>query len=146
MDAYATHLEALVKAALESKGDILELGCGDYSTPILSAVAKHRGDKLCVKSSSPEWAEKFTNMASVEIVDWATWKPAGHWGMIFLDNEQLTRDRIRWLPDLQTHCDVVVMHDADASMAHSHFVEMTKGFQSIRVYATHSPWTAIFKC
>ena len=146
IDPYATHLEALINAALASKGDILELGCGDYSTPILSAVARHRGDRLFVKSSSAEWAGKYTGLADVEVVDWDTWKPSGRYGMIFLDNEQLTYHRIKWLPELAKHCDTVVMHDSDAAMTHPHYPAMVAGFKNIVTYNRHIPWTVVLTC
>ena len=146
LDPYATHLEALVNAALESKGNILELGCGNYSTPILSAVARHRGDNLFVKSSSPEWALQFTDFAEVELVVWGSWVPSGRYGMIFLDNEQLTFHRIQWLPELAKHCDTIVMHDSDAAMQHAHYPEMVSGFKKIVTYSKHRPWTVVMTC
>ena len=145
-DPYATHLEALVNAALETPGDILELGCGNYSTPILSAIARHRGNRLSVKSSCREWAEQFTKVADVELDDSEKWTPEGKDGLVFLDNEQLTRDRIKWLPELQQHCDCIVMHDSDAAMSHSHYPEMVKGFKRIKTHNTHTPWTVTLQC
>ena len=146
MEPYSTHIEALTIAALNTPGDILELGCGHYSTPILAAIAKHRGDRFSIKSSSEEWSTQFKRVADVEIVDWDTWVPEGNWGLVMLDNEQLTRDRILWLPKLQKICKTIVMHDADASMSHPNYGEMISGFAGMELYAKHTPWTAIFTC
>lgn len=145
MDAYATHQAALIKAALETDGDILELGCGDYSTPLLSVIAQHRGNKLVVKSSDPFWASQFSDIAEVDLVDWATWEPEGQWGLVLLDNEQLTYDRIKWLPKLAKIAKVIVMHDADAAMMSAEYEAMTDGFECM-IYAQHRPWTAVYTC
>jgi hypothetical protein len=145
MDAYATHQHALIEAALATTGDILELGSGDYSTPLLSAIAKHRGNRLVIKSSDPVWADRFRDIAEVEIVDWATWEPEGKYGLVFLDNEQLTSDRIKWIPKLAKIAKVIVMHDADAAMCSPEYESMTDGLDCV-IHAKHTPWTAVFKC
>ena len=145
MEPYATHIEPLINAALETEGDILELGCGDYSTPILSAIALHRGNRFVVNSSDPEWANRFRNYAEVEIVDWNTWIPSGNWGLIMLDNEQLTCDRIKWIPKLSKICKKIVMHDADAARLSSEYSTLTAGLQA-SIYAKHTPWTVTFTC
>jgi len=146
MDPYSTHIEALVNAVLSTPGDILELGCGDYSTPILSAIAKSRGDKLVVNSSDPEWSSKFIGMAEIKLVDWATWVPFGNWGLVFLDSEQFTSERIKWLPTLAKISKVIVMHDVDAAMMAPDYESIVSGFRSTILYSKHTPWTAVYQC
>ena len=146
MDAYATHQSALIKTVLETDGDILELGCGDYSTPILSLIAKHQNKKFFIKSSDTEWSKKFIDIADIEIVDWSTWEPQGSYGVIFLDNEQLTSERIKWLPTLSKIAKVIVMHDVDAAMLAPDYQKLTEGFKELSLHAIYSPWTAVYKC
>ena len=146
MDAYSTHIEALVNAALYTEGDILELGCGDYSTPVLSSIAKRLGVKLFVKSSSPDWANKYTSLADVEIVDWETWKPVGKYGLVFLDNEQYTSERIKLLPMLAKVSKVIVMHDADAAMTAPDYEDLTSHFKFSTLYSIHKPYTVTYIC
>jgi hypothetical protein len=146
MDPYATHLEPLLKAALESKGDLLELGCGDYSTPLLSRIARSRGDELIVYTSSPEWGSRFRDLALLSIVDWANWKLEGLFGMIFLDNEEHQPTRSLRIPELMRHAPIVVMHDADEAMTYPEFRINTNGFK-VELYDKHRPNTVtITKC
>ena len=35
MDQYATHQRLLVAAVMQTEGPIVEMGCGNYSTPLL---------------------------------------------------------------------------------------------------------------
>ena len=146
MDGYATHLHPLVTAAISVCGDILELGCGDYSTPVLAEIAHARGDRLVVCSSDESWSSKYKGIPDEIItVDWETWVPEGQWGLIFLDSEQLTKDRIKWLPVLSKIGKVIVMHDADAAMKSDEYPKMTEGL-NIEIYNKHVPWTITIKC
>lgn len=147
MDGYATHIEPLVKAALSTPGDILELGCGDYSTPILAAIAHHRGDRLVVHASDPAWAKRYEGVADeIVIVSWATWKPSGKWGLVFLDNEEHAPQRIQRLPQLRPFCDVVVMHDASQAMQCVEYGAQIAGFKSAEMYEKYEPWTGTYRC
>lgn len=144
MDGYATHIEALINAALEAKTDILELGCGDYSTPILSAICKYRNKRFVINSSDIVWASKFKEYAEVEIVDWSAWRPTGQWGMIFLDNEEHQPARLLRVPELLKHTNIVVMHDADQAAMYPEFSQLTLGLK-IETYSKFYPWTMVFR-
>ena len=147
MDGYATHIEPLVKAALESKGDILELGCGDYSTPILALIAKSRGCKLYVKASDPVWASRYKDVENceIEIVDWATWKVSGHYGLIFLDNEEHAPQRVYRMTGLLSFTDCLVMHDASQAVATADLFNVLSG-KEYTYYDKHDPATVTVKC
>lgn len=146
MDAYATHLEALIAAAVESKGDILELGCGDYSTPILSAIARHHGANLFIKSSSPDWASRFKHLADIEIVNWETCSIGGKYGMIFIDSEEHHEGRMTKLIQLKYHAPIIVMHDADSIESDSRWPAVKAAFNDVKFYTAHRPWTVRLKC
>lgn len=128
----------LVRTALTARGPILELGCGDYSTPVLAAIAAHLGVPFSFMSSAPEWAAKY---AGGTIVDWATvaFPPAD---VVFLDNEELTRDRIKHLPALAKTSRVVVMHDIVACMSRPSFVEMVRHFDNFKANREHNTGVA----
>lgn len=146
MDRYATHLEALIRTALRTKGPILELGCGDYSTPLLVAFAEEQGRELLVQASDELWLDRFTSYEGppsirMELVTWSRWAPPtpqcsgeSKWGFVFLDSEESTADRIRRLPALLAVTDIVVMHDADKAMARPHWQEMSQLWQIIEHY------------
>lgn len=139
MDAYATHLEPLIEAALSVDGDILELGCGDYSTPLLSAVARKSGHRLVVNASDATWANRYTGIAEVHIVNWEKWKPEGQYGLVFLDNELHSPGRLAMLPGLSNIAKVVVMHDA--SQANNLINWDTLPYSRWEMYKKHEPWT-----
>ncbi len=145
MDPYSTHLEPLVKAAIESNGDILELGCGDYSTPLLASIALNRGKKLYVKSSDARWANQYKDICDVEIVNWDTWKIDRKYGMIFLDNEEHAPQRTFRLASLKDYADVIVMHDASQAMDVG-LKDILHLFKSYKYYDKHDPATVTVVC
>lgn len=150
MEPYSTHLEALVATALATQGAILELGCGDYSTPVLAAIAKHMGRRFLVQASDEKWAAKYRDIAEVEIVKWSEWgrsawhPPLGEFGMVFLDSEESTAGRIERLPALATITRTVVMHDADHAMARQRWPYCTEGWD-ITLFKRYKPWTAVLR-
>lgn len=118
MDGYATHQQALIKAAVNSKGDILETGCGFYSTPLLYEICKARGSKLISYVQDLAWANNFKHLIGEHYeqvtVDFTKeLELEGNYGMIFLDHEQFVRDRILHINNLLNHTDVLVAHDSN---------------------------------
>lgn len=148
MDPYSTHLEPLIKTAVETKGDILELGCGDYSTLPLLAICKAQNRKYKSQASNREWASRYGDL--VEIVSWNGWFPpkseSGKWGMVFLDSEESVADRIKRLPALTEVTDTVVMHDANIAMKNPNWERLTEKYSSIVVYNRYVPHTVVMKC
>ncbi len=39
---YGTHITPLIAAVLETKGNVIEMGMGDYSTPLLHELIKYK--------------------------------------------------------------------------------------------------------
>lgn len=112
MDPYATHQQALISSALITKGPIVELGCGDYSTPLLYEIAKSQGRKFTVYSTDKEWASKFKDYVNVIILEsWKDYPYPSDVGLTFLDNEEYIRHRKLHVPKLLETSDVVICHD-----------------------------------
>lgn len=151
MDAYSTHLEPLIKTAVETKGDILELGCGDYSTLPLAAIAKAQNRKYRAQSSNREWAKHYGDL--VEIVDWDNWMPPknenspdGKWGMVFMDSDEKVKERIKRLPAIADVTDTVVMHDANIAMNCADWKQCSERYSKITVFNRYIPWTVVMQC
>lgn len=151
MHAYSTHLEALIKTAVTTTGDILELGCGDYSTLQLVAICEAQGRKYRAQASNREWASRYGDL--IEIVTWQGWKPPindnspdGKWGFVFLDSEESVADRIKRLPALAEVTDIVVMHDANIAMANPNWEKMAAPYNKVTVYNRFVPHTVVMRC
>lgn len=150
IDPYSTHLEALVKTAMETKGGILELGCGNYSTPVLEAIAKSQGRTYKAQASNATWAKQFNG--SVQMISWESWTPPrcetspdGKWGMVFLDSEEKTWDRVKRIPQLAEVTDTVVVHDADVSMMREGWPAAVTAFPDVTIFDRYKPNTAVMR-
>ena len=128
---------------VSSKGPILELGCGNYSTPVIASIALAQGRKYVVQASNAEWAAKFAEDVEIQIVDWDEWEPKGEWGMVFLDSEESVKNRIKRLPALAQCAEVVVMHDANIAMQNPEWKDMVRDYGQVTVYTKHVPWTVV---
>lgn len=121
MDPYSTHTPvtalALMKTAeLFPDLPILELGCGDYSSPMCNLMAQGRG--YVIYSADPVWSDRYKDIAQVRHVElsgpkqWAEVRYPGGWGVALLDSEESVVNRMKQVPALLEAAVVVVMHDA----------------------------------
>lgn len=116
MDPYATHQRLLVAATMQTTGLIIEMGCGDYSTPLLAEIAVEQGRPFIVYTTSAEWGAKYQGITDVRVLkSWADYPYPPGCGLVFLDNEEYVRDRKRHVPRLLATSDVVVCHDMGAN-------------------------------
>lgn len=121
-DPYSTHLVPSITAAINSgllwpKSSILELGCGHYSTPLLSSIAKTQERRFHLITSDPEWAKHFQkDLCQLQLIDFSSWSQfpfEGEYDMVLIDNEELVINRYMHLFNLYEKAKVVVFHDAN---------------------------------
>lgn len=143
MDPYATHQQALVRTALKARAAILELGCGDYSTPILAEIAGHLGVPFVALTSNRDWGKRYEDIAEVVYVDWSDFHIPFH-DVVLLDNEQRTDHRIRHLPALAAAgAKHVVVHDFVGCSRRSHWPEMRRHWRNMDVYDRYENQTGV---
>ena len=108
IDGYSTNQQAVLRYALKaSEGDIVaEMGCGYYSSMILSEVARHKNLRYIVYYQEKNWQEEISkyidNAEWVHVPNWNKWKLPHNVHLILLDNEQLVVDRNKQISDLKT--------------------------------------------
>jgi hypothetical protein len=146
IDDYATHQQILIREALKSHLDIMETGCGYYSTPVLVEIAKFRGVKLISFVQEINWARRFDYLIGDHYqqiqIDFANEIPlTQRFGMCFLDHEQLVKNRIKHLNHILEHTDTVVIHDADKV---SSFALLHKPY-TIEMFKHLTPNTAVIR-
>jgi hypothetical protein len=110
----------LFKALEETKGDVLELGMGHGSTPILNKYCKAR--KLYYFDFNKEWRDKFLNLESENhksflITDWDyVFNNHADASVIFIDQSPGER-RKRDLELFKNTKGIVVIHDTEPTGA-----------------------------
>jgi len=97
--AAGTHLVPLAAALVATTGPVLELGCGDWSTPFLTRYCKAAGRELLSLENYPKWAAEF----GVPCVDYDVAIPAAarrEWSVVLIDHRPSERripDAIRFV-------------------------------------------------
>lgn len=62
--AYGTHIHPLVKAVLATTGCVVELGTGDFSTPILHELCRLQDRLLTSFDNNAQWSSNFDDLLS----------------------------------------------------------------------------------
>lgn len=146
MNAYATHLAPLVAAVTFTKGSVLELGCGDYSTTILHAICTIQRRKLISTDYNLEWLLKFKDLETplhtfVHVLDWNSFDPIDEeWDVVFVDHSPGER-RVEDIKRLSSKSKYVLVHDSQEAG-----YKYDPGFQMYKYkydYKRYDTWTSI---
>jgi hypothetical protein len=114
---YSTHLPVLMQAVSKTSGDVLELGAGLFSTPVLHWLVAAKGRKLISLDNDPkfyDWAkplaDKYHRIACVESWDDA-WidRP---WDVVLVDHSPDER-RIVEIQRLKDFAKYLIIHDSN---------------------------------
>ena len=145
---YGTHLAPLIIAVINTDGPVLELGCGDFSTPILHAVCSSQKRFLLTAESDGNWQKRFWDLKR----DWhkfqhvkhsSDWNQVGagrHWSVVFVDHAPGER-RVVDIARLRRHADIFVVHDTET--ASYGYEPVLSTFKYIFVYRRYSTTTTL---
>jgi len=144
---YSTHQATLVKYALRAPegSTIIELGCGFFSTTVLSQIASARNLRYIVYTDDEKWAEvvKPTCLENIEwnIVDWRKWTPAEEAYFYFLDNSELCVNRFKQIAKIKNLSKFVICHDSCTYSKRG--VSLSENYSVIEEDKTRVPHTAV---
>ena len=125
---WGTHQTPLIAAIVHTSGPILELGCGDFSTPLLHAVCSVNQRTLLSADADKKWLRLFLDLETpwhkfiyVPVFENPNnpqareWDQVGkdvHWSIVFIDHSPGSR-RATDIQRLRTHTDIFVVHDTE---------------------------------
>lgn len=116
---WCTHQELLVACATATGGDILELGCGHYSTPVLHWICVHSGRTLVTADHDRGWLRNFEYLGHPRhrlcaVDSWDTFAEidGGPWGLAFVDHNPGSRFAID-IGRLRARSTFIVVHDTE---------------------------------
>jgi hypothetical protein len=122
-NGYGTHIPLLASVvATAPRGDVLELGVGHFSSPLLSFLCKTMGRKLYSFEEKAEWLKNVEDLEAPHhelhvSTDPYDWMPAvdelavKHFAVIFIDHGRTNQDRMAALRHLADRADFIVVHD-----------------------------------
>lgn len=107
---WSNHRPLLWLALEATKGNVLELGCGDGSTPYLQQYCQDTKRHLLSLDSNKEWADKF---GASYAGDWSTYTEFNHISVALVDEApgEHRKVSIEMLHKCQT--EIVVVHDSE---------------------------------
>lgn len=117
IDGYATHLPVLchVLRAIEPF-NVLEVGCGWYSTPLLRIYTEGRGGEHYILETNEIFAQEVASHyeCMVQVFDGHSLPTEAccHWGLAFIDSAPES-GRGRLALELKEWASVIVLHDSN---------------------------------
>lgn len=108
-----SHIPILIKVMENSKGSVLELGAGYFSTPVLYWLCKAQNREFVSYENDKEWQKIFGDVVTY-IDNWDKAPIDKKWGVVFIDHKPAKR-RIKDIKRLAKLADYVVVHDAQTS-------------------------------
>lgn len=117
LSAAGTHMAPLMTVVAHTTGPILELGCGDFSTPLLHAACSGSQRLLVTTENNKMWMNYFLDMANnwhkfILVNDWNKIGNDTHWSVVFVDNAP-GGQRIVDIARLRKNTDIFVAHDTE---------------------------------
>ena len=112
---WSSYLPILIKVFGLSKGDVLELGSGPFSTPLLHWLCLDTKRYLVTYEDSLEYYNLHKKFVSKKheikfVTDWDKINIDKHWGLAFVDHEPGNRRKTEILK-LKDTADFIVVHD-----------------------------------
>jgi hypothetical protein len=156
---WGTHMPVLLTAAANTKGPILEFGCGDFSTVLLHSICSVNKRYILSLESDKKWLQNFLDLERswhkfmyIPLFDennkmnpeiWNLVPNDQHWGLVFIDHHPGERRAI----DIQrfaNKADVIVIHDTSKRLEHYYKYEPTiSSFKYKFVYERYERTTTI---
>lgn len=154
-DPVASHLPPLLACLAVTEGPVLEMGIGEYSTPVLHAFCQRR-PLVSVENNEP-WFEQFAalyrtlNHIFILAPDYDVVLPSlvsARWSVAFLDHSSGLRRGADALA-LKDSAQYIVIHDylpgPDDPAANEVRLDWLKEkFQFHKLYDRLNPWTMVF--
>jgi hypothetical protein len=117
MDSWGTHLPVLMTFMARTRGPVLELGCGESSTPMLHAWCNER--QIVSVESNVSFLGKFTHLTRrlhrfVHVLDWHAFdvRSLGPvWEIAFIDHAP-AEQRVTDMDRLRDRAKFIILHDA----------------------------------
>ena len=134
---------------VHSKGPVLEIGVGHYSTPCLHAVCEVLGRNLVSVEANPEWLAQFTHYTTdrhkLDRQTDATLDELAmlRWGVVFVDDLG-GETRVKRLEKFFNSADYMLFHDYQFPQIKEDLDRWLEGkHRFTRVYDNYQPHTLI---
>lgn len=120
MNPYATHLRLLLVALAATEGDVLELGMGESSTPVLHEICRAMERNLVSYDTDPKYVDEYQRRYGPDSFqhvihhcgreEWDKAEISKPWAVVLIDHKPAKRRYTETLR-LAPYAQVIVCHD-----------------------------------
>jgi hypothetical protein len=158
---YGTHMVPLINAIMNTTGDVFEMGCGDYSTPLLHYILTKQKRKLLSADTDLKWLNLFKYLKNdyhefeyVKVYDddWSLnpkpekWNNIGNknWSVVFIDHRPGKRRKID-IERFKNTAKIIVIHDTETkSYGYEPIISQFKYQYVYKIYKTYTTLVSNF--
>jgi len=142
LKSYTTHIPVLIKALNSTEGDVLELGSGLFSTPLLHWLCAESGRRLETFEDEKEYfdfANQFRsrNHKILFVEDWDKIDISKKRGVVFIDHKTERRS----IDALRVNATYIILHDSETDTYG--YSKVYPKFKYVYQYTFANPWTAV---
>lgn len=143
MDGYSTHLPLLVASVARTTGNVVEFGCGLYSTPVLHAACLERN--LFSYETDSEWLRRFRHLQSdrhqlIHVEQWADASLPVQISVALVDCQPAAA-RAGLITRLKGRADLIVAHDSEHRLYG--YEPVLADFKYRAEWRGYAPWTTV---
>lgn len=155
---WGTHQTPLITTVMYTDGPILELGCGDFSTPLLHAICSVNQRMLVSTDSDKKWLRLFLdlerpwhkfiyvpvfeNPKNPQLNKWDEIGNDTHWNVVFIDHAPAHRRAVD-IERLRPHTDIFVVHDTESPRVYVGYSTILPSFKYKVVYKRYKTETTV---
>lgn len=144
---YTTHMGMLLMVLFNSKGPVIELGGGPFSTPLLHWVCKMQDRELITYENEPDYYAFERQFQSRQhrirfVENWDDIEIPEHVGMVFVDHHPPERRMIETLR-FKDVADFIVIHDSERVAITYNRPEVYDQFKHRFDWKECKPWCSV---
>lgn len=142
------HAHLLWEALELTKGEVVEMGMGQGSTPLLHQYCKDTNRRLYSYDNNLDWYSKFTHFTSdhhtlTYTIDWDIVSTKHRPSVVFIDHAPGERRKID-IERFRDRADIIVCHDTEPAADHGY--QMRAGllkFKYIKEFKSEGAWASM---
>lgn len=146
--SWGSHMVPLMATVCATRGAVLEMGVGNWSTPVLHAYCTAAGRRLVSVDEDHAWAERYAGfricdheVRGVNYDQFVPWAATLQWSVVFLDQSPGHR-RAADAVALRECADYIVVHDYSGAEVRDSFAPILEQWEYGAV-AKFSPSTLV---
>ena len=149
---YSTHLPVLLEVMKRTNGDVLELGPGIFSTPVLHWLCETQKRNLLTIEDNKVWFQFCSQCFQTEyhkhlqVDNWNDAKNSisKNWDVVLVDHSPQER-RVEEIAILAPFAKYIVVHDADSKRdSNNHLSTIRPLFKYYWIFEGVTPQTAVY--